>query len=73
MRKPGRRIFICSCITLSALVAPNISAQGLMLEEVVVTATKREVGMQDVPIALSVMTAEKIGEQGIGSIEHKNF
>ena len=45
-----------------------IPSQAQMLEEVVVTATKREVGMQDVPIALSVMGGEKITEQGIGSL-----
>ena len=43
--------------------------QAQMLEEVIVTATKRAVGMQDVPIALSVMNGEKIAEAGIGSLE----
>lgn len=45
-----------------------VSAQP-MLEEVVVTATKREAGLQDVPIALSVMAGEKMSEQGIESLE----
>lgn len=40
-----------------------------MLEEVIVTASKRVQGMQDVPIALSVMSGEKITDQGIGSLE----
>ena len=43
--------------------------QAQMLEEVIVTATKRAAGMQDVPIALSVMSGERIAEQGIGSLE----
>jgi outer membrane receptor protein involved in Fe transport len=51
----------------SGLAAMPLQAQ--MLEEVIVTATKRAVGMQDVPIALSVMTGEKIAEAGIGSLE----
>ena len=46
-----------------------LPGQAQMLEEVFVTATKRAVGMQDVPIALSVMSGEKIAEQGIGSLE----
>lgn len=45
-----------------------LQSQAQMLEEVVVTATKRAVGMQDVPIALSVVDGEKIMEQGIGSL-----
>lgn len=40
-----------------------------VLEEVIVTASKRVQGMQDVPIALSVMSGEKITEQGIDSLE----
>jgi outer membrane receptor protein involved in Fe transport len=43
--------------------------QAQILEEVIVTATKRATGMQDVPIALSVMSGERIIEQGIRSLE----
>jgi outer membrane receptor protein involved in Fe transport len=56
-------------VAVLAALASQVSAQNLMLEEVVVTATKRVVGMQDVPIALSVVSGEKITEQGIGSLE----
>ncbi|MFV0277992.1 MAG: TonB-dependent receptor [Parahaliea sp.] len=55
------------CLTAAIASAPLVAQSTL--EEVVVTATKREVGMQDVPIALSVVTGEKISEQGIGSLE----
>ncbi|MEH6581892.1 MAG: TonB-dependent receptor [Halioglobus sp.] len=61
-----------SRFTLSAMALAVASTSALaqpMLEEVVVTATKREVGLQDVPIALSVMSGEKISEQGIESLE----
>jgi outer membrane receptor protein involved in Fe transport len=54
-------------LAITVLSAPALAQP--MLEEVLVTATKREAGMQDVPIALSVMTGEKINEQGIGSLE----
>lgn len=56
-------------VAVLAALASQVSAQNLMLEEVVVTATKRVVGMQDVPIALSVVSGDKINEQGIGSLE----
>ncbi|MFT5099509.1 MAG: iron complex outermembrane receptor protein [Planctomycetaceae bacterium] len=62
---------LSSAIALSAGLVSGLMAlpaQSQMLEEVVVTATKRAVGMQDVPIALSVMEGEKIAEQGIGSL-----
>jgi len=62
-RKP---LFIApACLALAATAMP---ASAQMLEEVIVTATKRAVGMQDVPIALSVMDSSKISEQGIGSL-----
>jgi outer membrane receptor protein involved in Fe transport len=57
---------------IAIAVAGGLAAmplQAQMLEEVIVTATKRAVGMQDVPIALSVMTGEKIAEAGIGNLE----
>lgn len=55
-------------IALAAATA-NVGAQDLMLEEIVVTATKRTTGLQDTPIALSVMSGQKITDQGIGSLE----
>jgi outer membrane receptor protein involved in Fe transport len=53
------------CIAATTIAIP---AQSQMLEEVMVTATKREVGMQDVPISLAVMEGDKISEQGITSL-----
>ena len=62
-----KRNTLAAAIGLSVgLLATSSHAQ--MLEEVVVTATKRAVGMQDVPIALSVVDGKKIMEQGIGSL-----
>ena len=59
--------FTLSAMAL-AVAATTANAQP-MLEEVLVTATKREVGLQDVPIALTVMSGDKISEQGIDSLE----
>ena len=61
--------FALTAMTLAMLPFSPLMAQSLMLEEVIVTATKRAVGMQDVPIALSVVSGEKISEQGISSLE----
>ena len=55
-------------LAVSTLAVP-LEAKVLILEEVMVTATKRAVGLQDVPISLSVMSGEKIAEQGIDSLE----
>lgn len=52
--------------------ATTLSA-GLELEELIVTATKREVGLQDVPIALSVVSAEMVIEQGITDLEEMSL
>jgi outer membrane receptor protein involved in Fe transport len=57
---------------IAIAVAGGLAAmplQAQMLEEVIVTATKRAVGMQDVPIALSVMSGAKITEAGITNLE----
>jgi iron complex outermembrane recepter protein len=50
------------------LFSTTASAQP-MLEEVIVTASKRVQGMQDVPIALSIMSGQKIADQGINTLE----
>lgn len=44
-------------------------AQGLMLEEVVVTAQKRAQNLQDVPIAVAAVSGEKINDIGMLSLE----
>lgn len=51
----------------AAATAPMIST-AQMLEEVVVTATKRSTGLQDVPIAMSVMSGEKISQFGMSDL-----
>ncbi len=62
---------IPSRLTLTALalaLAPHTMAQ-LVLEEVVVTAQKREQSLQDVPIAVAAMSGEKINDNGIVDLE----
>lgn len=48
-----------------AIYGSGALAQGLVLEEVIVTATKRTESMQDVPVAVTSVSGEKIAEAGI--------
>ena len=49
--------------------ASDAAATGRVLEEIVVTAQKREEGLKDVPISIVVTSGEKIREAGIYRIE----
>ncbi len=53
--------FLCS-IAVGMVVAPNLLAQDLMLEEVLVTAQKREQTLADVPVAVSAISGEMVSE-----------
>ncbi|MEH6591811.1 MAG: hypothetical protein V7746_16240, partial [Halioglobus sp.] len=55
---------ITSALTL-ALYGAGALAQGLALEEVIVTAQKRSENLQDVPVAVNAFTSEIIQEAGI--------
>ncbi len=55
-------------IVVLILIAPSY-AEELVIEEILVTATKQEASLQDVPVAVSVMTGNKIEEQGAFSLE----
>jgi iron complex outermembrane receptor protein len=59
----------CCCLTLSLAVTGPLFAQddeeaaaSGMLEEIIVTAQKREQSMMDVPVAVSAITGESINE-----------
>ncbi|NIB42308.1 TonB-dependent receptor [Pseudomaricurvus alkylphenolicus] len=72
LKTDAKRPFIAptlAVLTVAVAQANLAIAESFALEEIVVTATKREVGMQDVPIALSVMNSAKIKEQGAGNLE----
>lgn len=70
------RISIVCATTLILLAAP-VHAQrnrsGLVLEEIIVTATKREENLQDVPVAVTALSAESIREAQIHSSEELTF
>jgi iron complex outermembrane receptor protein len=45
------------------------SSRKAMLEEVVVTATKRETNLMDTPIAITVMSEEVLTQQGLSNVK----
>ncbi len=56
-------------ITAAALTLPSLGyAQGGVLEEIVVTATKRAQTLQEIPIAVTVTSAETIEKAQIQDI-----
>jgi iron complex outermembrane receptor protein len=58
-------IFVAPALC-SALFAQSVFAQERgMIEEIIVTATKRDVALQDVPITVSVFTEEDLDRQRI--------
>ena len=61
----SRFFSICLLVTIAAPVQPTL-AQGI-LEEIVVTAQRREQSLQDVPISITAYTAEILEQkQGAG-------
>ena len=62
MAKTSPRIFVAG-VTAALLVAPP-AAVAQKLEEIVVTATKREISAQTVPIPLTGLSAEQIERLG---------
>ncbi len=65
---------IASAIAMSAIgtsaltVAPVVTAEGITLEEIIVTARKREEGVQDVPVAMAAFTGDAMEEMGINDV-----
>jgi len=60
---------------VTALVTPTVSAQqggaqarGQVLEEVVVTARKREESLQDVPIAITVLDGDLLNDRNVSDL-----
>ena len=61
-------------IGISLSMFPLVSTQAqIVLEEITVTATKREENVQDVPIAMSVMSQEVIDDMRAGGGDREVF
>lgn len=60
----GQNVFLCSAVGV-ALSFPAVTVQADVLEEIIVTAQKREESLQDVPIAVSAFSQDSIESQGL--------
>jgi outer membrane receptor protein involved in Fe transport len=67
--KKTTTILSTAAATLAMNISAPILAQDLALEEIIVTATKRAEGLQEVPIAISVIDGQQIENKSINSIE----
>ena len=64
------RLAVIFILAAGVIVAPRPAVtQEAMLEEIIVTARKREESVQDIPIAVSAFTANDIRELGLTSID----
>jgi outer membrane receptor protein involved in Fe transport len=74
-RKPGLKHAVGTAVSALAAGAAGAQAQeqeaeGLMLEEVLVTATRRgALSLQDVPISITAFTEEQIRTQGFRTLD----
>lgn len=57
-----------SLIAAASLVFASVAASAASLEEIIVTAQKREQSLQDVPIAIQAFGGESLQEKGLGNI-----
>lgn len=53
------------CLAAPAFAAEAVDAEAGKLDEIVVTAQKREQNLQDVPLAISAISADKVATLGI--------
>ena len=62
-------VLAVAILPMSLMAQTNDAAYENVLEEVIVTATKREENIQDVPIAITAITARQIEAAGIRMVE----
>ena len=60
---------LTAAIGMPAMAQAPAGVESLALDEVVVTARKREENLIDVPIAVTAVTAEQIEREGIRDVE----
>lgn len=65
----NRRNLMAAAILSGAIAMPQVGMAQEVLEEIVVTASKRAENMQDVPIALVALDGETLRQQAITSFE----
>ncbi|HAN28006.1 MAG TPA: hypothetical protein DCP75_09880 [Haliea salexigens] len=64
---------VALCVALGSTVTTALqAAERAALEEVIVTAQKREENLQSVPLAISALSAEELGMRGMESLADLN-
>ncbi len=69
MKKLTLSLYTAAATLLAMAVSAPALSQGLTLEEIIVTATKRAEGLQEVPIAISVMSGQEMSAKGLTKME----
>jgi len=59
---------VSSVVALTLAVAPSVWAASAVLEEVTVTAERREASLQDVPVAVSAFSPSELSAQQVSTI-----
>jgi iron complex outermembrane receptor protein len=66
--KGSKRLALAIAIAATPLTGEVLAQDGLALEEVIVTAERRETSLQNTPIAVTAFDAQKIADMGIYNI-----
>ncbi len=53
-------VFVAATVACAGLYSGGVSAQGIVLDEVIVTAQKREQALEDVPASVSAISGETV-------------
>ncbi|MFC4313987.1 TonB-dependent receptor [Steroidobacter flavus] len=60
---------VCPVVTMAQTTSPEQSATSNTLQEIIVTATRREETILEVPISIAAYTQESLDQKGVRSIE----
>ena len=55
--------------SVAGFAAPALAQDSVQVEEVIITAQKREQSLQDVPISVTAVSAERLEAQGVENLE----
>ena len=73
MLKLFYRSILSAAIVLSFASAPAVHAEQMVIQEVIVTAQKREQSIQDVPISISAFDQQFLDDAGIDDVLELQF
>ena len=67
------RKLLTAAIVMAGFSIPGVFAEQAVIEEIIVTAQKREQSVQDVPIAVSAFDGEFLDEAGVDDVLELQF